>query len=350
MPLLQVNFYHIIILQHFFVKVLCKNIENLLIILISIDFFPLVHYYINAMEIDKNKITFAVRGELTRNKNEVSYYKKVSPFPDQEIGVNFITFDYPVKHTHDYWELYIVINGTVDHFIGGGKKIDAAHGYACLIRPSDLHCVKQPASHFAEPILHLNFVVRDDYIQKLIASYGSYVAELLAAPEDLSFKLDEMTLTTVTKQCIAVQSDHTSSVDEKIATYKIIFSNIFNVLLFQTIPNIVHYPDWLEDLLAKIYNDTGSSGNIKNLMPSISHYSYSRMIKLFKQYTGTTIIEYINNVKIEKAKTSLIQSNKTTLTICNELGFNSLSHFNHLFRQKTGLSPREYRTQNKIKQ
>ena len=40
----------------------------------------------------------------------------------------------------------------------------------------------------------------------------------------------------------------------------------------------------------------------------------------------------------------LAHSNFSTVEISGKLGFDSLSHFNHLFKKTFGITPREYRS------
>ncbi len=62
----------------------------------------------------------------------------------------------------------------------------------------------------------------------------------------------------------------------------------------------------------------------------------------FKAAYGTTVLEYINDLKIREAKASLKQGKLTITQISDMLGFSSVHYFCRLFKQHTGLSPTEY--------
>lgn len=64
--------------------------------------------------------------------------------------------------------------------------------------------------------------------------------------------------------------------------------------------------------------------------------------KLFKEYSGTTPVEYKLNTLIAQAKQHLLFSNKPVSEISEILGFSSPSYFCRIFRKKTGLTPTEY--------
>lgn len=65
--------------------------------------------------------------------------------------------------------------------------------------------------------------------------------------------------------------------------------------------------------------------------------------KLFKQYEGIPITEYIIDKKLEAACNMLLFSDRKISEIADQLHFGSVSHFSLAFKRKKGQSPREYR-------
>jgi len=65
--------------------------------------------------------------------------------------------------------------------------------------------------------------------------------------------------------------------------------------------------------------------------------------KLFKRETGLNFSEYVSQLRVEKAKSLLPNLNLRVSEIGYEVGFQSLTHFNRLFKRITGLSPTLYR-------
>jgi AraC-like DNA-binding protein len=66
--------------------------------------------------------------------------------------------------------------------------------------------------------------------------------------------------------------------------------------------------------------------------------------KLFKKATGLTFTDYLSRVRIEKAKNLLLNPNVRVSEVAYEVGFQSLTHFNRMFRKLTGESPSAYRS------
>jgi len=67
---------------------------------------------------------------------------------------------------------------------------------------------------------------------------------------------------------------------------------------------------------------------------------------LMKNETGRSAKDHIHHFIIEKAKTSILGSNRSISEIAYSLGFEYPQSFNKLFKAKTGMSPSKYRTLN----
>ena len=63
----------------------------------------------------------------------------------------------------------------------------------------------------------------------------------------------------------------------------------------------------------------------------------------FKAATGSSIIEYLQNLRVEEAKTLLESSDLAVEEISFEAGYSDPSFFRRLFKRLTGLSPSNYR-------
>jgi AraC-like DNA-binding protein/ligand-binding sensor protein len=65
--------------------------------------------------------------------------------------------------------------------------------------------------------------------------------------------------------------------------------------------------------------------------------------KMFKKSTGLNFTDYLSRVRVEKSKNLLLNPNLRISEVAYEVGFQSLTHFNRVFRKLTGVSPTEYR-------
>jgi transcriptional regulator GlxA family with amidase domain len=63
----------------------------------------------------------------------------------------------------------------------------------------------------------------------------------------------------------------------------------------------------------------------------------------FKSATGTTLIDYVQNLRVEEAKRQLETSKKPVDAISAAVGYEDPAFFRRLFKRRTGLKPSEYR-------
>ena len=71
--------------------------------------------------------------------------------------------------------------------------------------------------------------------------------------------------------------------------------------------------------------------------------SREHVCRLFKEYTGTTLNVYLNELRIEHACAMLTTTYNDIIDIALESGFDNLSTFYHLFRKVKGITPAKYR-------
>jgi AraC family transcriptional regulator, transcriptional activator for feuABC-ybbA operon len=76
-----------------------------------------------------------------------------------------------------------------------------------------------------------------------------------------------------------------------------------------------------------------------------AHLSESNLIKLFKQNLGKTPVEYINRVRVNKAKELLLYTSRCIKEIAYRTGFADEFYFSRVFKKMEGKSPRNYRHQ-----
>ncbi len=71
--------------------------------------------------------------------------------------------------------------------------------------------------------------------------------------------------------------------------------------------------------------------------------SVSGLHRLFKRHTRLTVGEYIAQLRIGKACSLLVSTDKPIACIADEVGYTNLSHFNRQFLSIKQLTPREFR-------
>lgn len=78
-------------------------------------------------------------------------------------------------------------------------------------------------------------------------------------------------------------------------------------------------------------------------LAEVVHFNPSYLSRFFKQQTGLNLSDFVQNVKVERAKHMLADPNRRVNEIAEALGYGSSSNFTRSFKRITGLTPQEYR-------
>ena len=77
----------------------------------------------------------------------------------------------------------------------------------------------------------------------------------------------------------------------------------------------------------------------------LEHLGVSRSYfsTVFKEKTGQSFVEYLTNLRMEKAKEYLRETDLCTYEIADRIGFADPHYFSLTFRRRTGMTPKQYR-------
>ncbi len=99
-----------------------------------------------------------------------------------------------------------------------------------------------------------------------------------------------------------------------------------------------------KDVIAKLYStQIGYKDVAKELYISSSYF-----LSLFKQETGTTFVDYLTNVRIDKSKELLVNSPLSITEISYEIGINNPNYFSSIFKKITGVSAKDFRSRHHV--
>ncbi len=93
-----------------------------------------------------------------------------------------------------------------------------------------------------------------------------------------------------------------------------------------------------------IHNNIKENIKISELAKDLN-ISEIYLYKLFKEHLGKSPQQFLNDYRIQKAKEYLVGKYHSIMTISDELGYSSSNHFSKAFKNATGLSPNQWRSQ-----
>lgn len=98
----------------------------------------------------------------------------------------------------------------------------------------------------------------------------------------------------------------------------------------------------MQKFLQYISEHYGEDISLDKLAKS-ANVSKSECLRCFKASMQTTPYKYLTEYRLSKAVELLKKSDEPIGTIASSVGFRQISHFGKCFKEKTGLSPRDYR-------
>ncbi|HEX2986540.1 MAG TPA: helix-turn-helix domain-containing protein [Caproiciproducens sp.] len=95
-----------------------------------------------------------------------------------------------------------------------------------------------------------------------------------------------------------------------------------------------------ENYIRENFSDPDLSLNTltEHLAISTSYFS-----AIFKAQTGSTFVEYLTHIRMEKAKQILAFTDRRTYEVAEDVGFTDPHYFSVAFKRVTGVTPKEYR-------
>lgn len=244
-------------------------------------------------------------------------------------------------HSHDFFEIYFFLDGNVKYYIEN-EVYTLSQGDVLLIPPGKLH---RPVIEGDLPYdryvlwLYNHFISSNEGVQKMIGEITDMISEknsrripfegnAFQVQLELFEKLhrdfqsgDLLSRYTAESRIVLVLGeilDHFRHM-EKVGVQQ---SDVVRSVISYLNDNIVNAPS-LEELSERFY---------------VSKYYLSHK---FKEYTKTTIHQYILIKKINLAK-ELLEQGIPPQEVCEKCGFSTYSNFYKAFTAQTGISPREY--------
>lgn len=287
------------------------------------------------MEKGKQNFYIPERGD---NLEIVSSYKHSASWPKEDACFNVTDFGYPVLHTHEYYEFLCILSGSICHTING-YQYTMCRGDCCLIRPTDCHCFELISSTDT-PSIHINFMLRSSYFEKMANLYtDGLLTDILSRTAPLSFKLSVEELSEVQQTCLNIQNTSDTPTIEEATICKALVNRLFGKYLQTHFSDSQDkYPAWLQSFILQLHSPTSFHSDLDELLLNIP-YSQSYVQHQFKHLVGTSIIAYRNAVKMSTAKRLLCTTQMPVQEIAFYLGFDSVSHLNHLYKKQFGISP-----------
>ncbi|WNR45686.1 helix-turn-helix transcriptional regulator [Paenibacillus roseipurpureus] len=261
-----------------------------------------------------------------------------------------IPLEQPLLHSHNGYEIYLVVGGS-GHYLVGDRLFPLHAGSLTIIHPKVLHRPYHGRSlEFHRYVLSLDesylerlhdmFHVSDLSIARLLAEGHADASHYFLTPQQLHVM--QTILAELTQYLAARDSLYELAVLRGISAFFLELLPLQKDAASQAIKR--DDPQLIGDVLAYLIGHYQENILIEDLVLRFP-VSRSQLFTLFKETTGTTIGQFLTEYRLNAAKRLLMESDQTVTDIASATGFGDISHFFHVFKKETGLTPKQYRVE-----
>ncbi|MBP3606009.1 MAG: helix-turn-helix transcriptional regulator [Clostridia bacterium] len=245
------------------------------------------------------------------------------------------------SHTHNTYELYYLMEGSRDLLIQNNfYKMEK--GDMLLIAPGILHKTLDASPSEYKRIV-INFPKR--HLESIMDGEKLYAS--LIKQEAILIRNTE-----TTKSATAVLSEFENAACKEEASGALecfIASMIYKFIYFLTsekniLPKTEIHEKNNKQICAVLeyINKNYTHAITLTELSSRFYVSEFHLCRNFKRSTGRTVVEYINYLRIKKAKHILTEQKTTIKDAAKACGFKTTAHFNHTFKEYEGMNPSQF--------
>lgn len=287
-----------------------------------------------------------MNNNLKENTNHGDFYLPFTTYKIEAIDNNcFIPM-----HWHEEMEIVIIEEGKAEINVDL-KTFTAYSGDISFVKPFGLHSFKKPDD---SNVVWESMVFNLSMLQSALTDgcLIKYIAPIFNNENELPFLLtkDNPGYEEIKSTLIKLLDCYKNSYDGYELEIKSLLFHMFSImykhnLIKKASKKITFSSDAsykLKKVLQYISENYDTPITIQSLA-HVSNFSEYHFMKFFKKHIGITAIEYINNIRLTESCKLLLTTDKSIMDISFEVGFNSVSYFNKLFKNTYNITPKEFR-------
>ena len=244
-------------------------------------------------------------------------------------------------HSHTFYQLICIVSGEGELNVLT-QRYSATQSMVFLIKPGEMHAIVS-SEHMPLQTIEVKFNANSTWVGELsqintagtIDTNFNRVVFLLERIIDEAVNknyMHEMMISIFFSELIIMLLRKHKSDIANYAPVELVLRNMKLTAEYKVIEKIVEYVD-------KNYTEKITLTELSE----ISGFSEIHLCRLFKKIFGMSLVQYINMLRLNKAKELLVYSTNNITEIAEASGFNSIHYFSRYFTEKEGVSPLEFR-------
>ena len=267
-------------------------------------------------------------------KNPLTPIDDTLPYIYQGGAVSFSRSVEIQVNTGDFYICAYVSKGKIS-LISDDKSVDDGLGLAIFACKSTTYTLKTLSRDATIHLYFVNGAVLDSYLKMLSSCYGHQSIYCK------HFDLDDFILAGLNKLDSFISSEDENSLYMESLIFQYIFVRLLNNENSNNLTDnsIPLYLSNLKKILDTRYDEAHT---LESLSMELEINKY-RLCREFSATFDISPLKYLNQVRIEKAKELLVETNDTIVSIGESVGIENTTHFINLFKKQTGDTPLKYR-------
>jgi len=265
-----------------------------------------------------------------------------------DINFKFVTitqasFEVPdVEHRHGYWTLFVFLEGKGRHIIDF-KEVEIKSGSIHLVLPGQIHALHGGKNFLAHALMFTEefFLMREETIKLLMRLFS-----FMDAGEAAAFNISKADKDFFTSVLQLIKSEYQSdNINKGAVLLDLLSVFITKCMSALELPALNHTGADSFDYIRLRHEVERNFRQVH----TVAEYSQRLGIgpkllnELCRNYTGNTALEFIHARLVIEAKRLLKYSSKPIKQIAYDLHFTDAAHFTNFFKQKTGMTPVEFK-------
>ena len=280
------------------------------------------------------------------------YSEELFELKETDMPFRYLKFDYSDGfagfqfHWHTEIEIHYIVKGNGSFFIDD-NEYNVSQGDIVYIGSKLIHSGKSVNND----LLAVCYIIDSSYLLSLNSDNltDRFISELLNTKiskpvihtSDMGYNYIKQVLNNIDYCAEQKSIIHQLEIKKYLYDFFIqLYKNNYFVLNSTT--DSIRCTPIIKKSIRYIQNNMASKLSIDEIASHVG-LSTSYFMKMFKQNTKMTCVEYIKSLRLDKATSLLLETNDNILEIAQNCGYSNLSLFNRDFKKAFEITPSQYR-------
>lgn len=263
------------------------------------------------------------------SSNDLNRYLIPQLFCHFECGPNY----YTIREDYESYEIVFTYEGS-GYLEYMGKTFHLGPGDGFFIDCRKPHIYRTEGEKWNHSVLHFDGL----NAALLYEEFESYGSVIFHDSFEGNYQIYLESLLNIWDHFQLYKDLQISNMISEIVTYLLLIKGMEHKS--QAMPESIYY-------ITKYIQYSFSSHITLDFLAEFSNMSKYYLTREFKKHVGTSPIQYLIQTRILNAKFMLLHTSKPISSIAEETGFTDINNFNRLFLKNVGVTPNQFRHQNR---